>query len=121
MIFASNEQLKQLHLLENEYFKLSNISSASEAFRSKFRGELVKGFLKTPEMVAEAIEKINIKIEELKNTKDNSVKEENNKKLSNGVVVARFSGFDADTGEEIHIGDYIVKTENGWSKIDNAF
>ncbi len=121
MIFASAEQLKQLYVLENEYFKLNNISLTSETFRLKFRGELVKGFLKTPEMVAEAIEKINIKIEELKNKKGNSVKKENNKKLSNGVVIARFSGFDADTGEEIHVGDHIVKTENGWSKIDNAF
>lgn len=119
MNFASKEQINKLVVLENEYFELKE-THANESSRCILRGELVKGFVKNVEMVDEAIEKLTKKIETLKSEKTNK-KNSNNKKMANGVVVAQFEGYDADTGEKIHKGDFIVKTWLGWSKIENAF
>lgn len=118
MKFASQEKTDELYVLENEYCNLKGFK-ASESYRCQLRGELVKGFVKSEEMVNEAIEKLKLKIEDLR--KEKTQKEEQNQKLPAGVVVAQFEGWDADTGERIHVGDWIVKTYQGWSKIENAF
>lgn len=119
MIFASREQINKLVVLENEYFNLKG-TNASETSRCILRGELVKGFVKSEEMVDEAIEKLNRRIEAEKSKKENN-QSVNSQKTTDGVVVAQFEGYDADTGERIHKGDFIVKTHLGWSKIENAF
>jgi len=119
MKFANKEQINKLVVLENEYYELKE-TYANETARCILRGELVKGFVKSVEMVDEAIEKLTKKIETLKLEKTNN-KNSDNKKMTNGVVVARFEGYDAETGEKIHKGDFIVKTWQGWSKIENAF
>ena len=119
MVFASIEQINKLTVLENEYFNLRE-THASETSRCILRGELVEGFVKSEEMVDEAIEKLTKRIEVEKSKKENN-QTVNSKKTSDGVVVAQFEGYDADTGERIHKGDFIVKTHLGWSKIENAF
>lgn len=119
MVFASREQINKLVVLENEYFDLRG-TNASETSRCILRGELVKGFVKSKEMVDEAIEKLTERIETEKSKKQKN-KSVDNKKMTDGVVVAQFEGYDADTGEKIHKGDFIVKTYQGWSKIENAF
>lgn len=77
MILASKEKINELKELENEYFKSLKMN-VNETARCKLRGELVKGFLKTPDMVNEAIDKLTVKIAEL-NSKE---KEDNNKKTT---------------------------------------
>lgn len=118
MIIANKERLNELYKLENEYFELKGVK-ASETTKCKLRGELVKGFVKNKEMVEEAIEKISKKIEELKLQKSEEKTEK--RRLPAGVIEAKFDGFDSDTGERIRVGDWIVRTSDGWSKIDNAF
>lgn len=118
MKFASKEKLNELYKLENEYFELKD-TKPSETARCLLRGELVKGFVKSEEKVNEAIEKLTIKNEELKNKKV-EIKTEK-KKLPKGVVEAKFEGFDAETNEIIHVGDWIAKTDYGWSKVEHTF
>ena len=118
MVFASREKNNELYMLENEYFDLKG-TDATETARCILRGELVKGFVKSAEMVDEAIEKLSKIIEEIRIEREK--KEEIKRKLPAGVVVAKYEGYDSDTGEKIHVGDWIVKTDEGWSKIDNAF
>lgn len=122
MKFASLEKMRELKELENEYFGLKGIRAIRETNRCILRGQLVEGFIGTEEKVNEAIRVITEKIEELKIQKEKeSKKVEVKEKMPAGVVVAKFEGWDADTGERIHIGDWIVKTWQGWSKIENAF
>lgn len=118
MKFASKEKLNELYKLENEYFELKG-TKPSETARCILRGELVKGFIKSEDNVNEAIEKLIIKNEELKAKKTEIATER--KRLPIGVVEAKFRGFDAETNEIIHVGDWIVKTEYGWTKIEHAF
>lgn len=70
MTFASKEKLNELYVLENEYFKTKGINNIKEKDRCILRGELVKGFVKTEEMVQEAIEKLTIKINNLKEERE---------------------------------------------------
>lgn len=118
MKIASKELVNELYKLENEYFKLMKVS-ANETARCKLQGELVKGFVKSPEIVEEAIEKLKIKIENAKKELDK--KEKAKSKLPAGVIEAKFRGYDAETGEIIEVGDWIARVPNGWAKIENAF
>ena len=117
MIFASKEKINELYVLENEYFDLKE-TNVTESARCILRGELVKGFVKSAEMVDEAIEKLSKIIKELKIEKEKE--EELKKKLPSGAIRARYEGYDKVTGEKIHVGDWIVKTDDGWAKIEIA-
>jgi len=79
MKFANKEQINKLVVLENEYYELKE-TYANETARCILRGELVKGFVKSVEMVDEAIEKLTKKIETLKLEKTNN-KNSDNKKI----------------------------------------
>lgn len=57
MKFASTEKLNEMKELENEYFEVLGISG-NESSRCRLRGKLVKGFVKSHEMVDEVIEKL---------------------------------------------------------------
>ena len=72
MILANREKIVELQKLENEYFNLKG-TVATETSRCTLRGQLVKGFVKSEEMVDEAIQKITKEIEMLK--KQNEEKE----------------------------------------------
>ncbi|MFQ8988643.1 MAG: hypothetical protein ACLR6T_08170 [Intestinibacter sp.] len=81
MIKASKENINKLRRLENEYFDLKGIRF-SETNKSILEGKLVKGFVKSEDNVNEAIEKLTIKIDELKkqlkneNEKEAKIQEE---------------------------------------------
>lgn len=118
MNLASKSKLNELKEKEDAYWNTVGVF-ARETERSMLRAKLVKDFVKTTEMVDELIEKLDLEIEKVKKEK-NKVKKEK-EELPAGVIRAKFSGWDADTGEKINIGDLIVKTYQGWSKVDNAF
>lgn len=62
-----------------------------------------------------------VKLNKIAEERINTKKEVKQVKNADGIIVARFEGWDADTGEKIHVGDHIVKTWQGWSKVENAF
>lgn len=86
MVFASKEEMSKLFRLENEYFALKGFE-AKETDRCILRSELVEDFKKTSEMVNEAIEKLALKIAELKEQQEKEkiekVQKEDLQKLEN--------------------------------------
>lgn len=79
MEIASKEQLQELRKKENEYFKLIGRENIKDTARCQFEGELVKGFSKSEEKVAEAIEKLTVKIEDFKKQQEQEILEKTQK------------------------------------------
>ena len=101
MVFASREKIVELQKLENEYFDLTG-TVASETARCILRGQLVKGFVKSKEMVEEAIEKLT---EEISNLKVLKMEKEEAKKQEqeNQIVEDKKLGYASLTGSEKQI------------------
>lgn len=86
MVFANKEEMSKLVKLENEYFSLKGFE-AKETDRCILRSEIVTDFKKTSDMVNEAIEKLTLKISELKEQQENEklqkVQREEQQKIEN--------------------------------------